>query len=253
MGISWLCREEIIHIDEGVFSSGGIPGPGIPGKRGQSLPFRQHGTTWGCREWHSPAGEDGRSGKRGRQGGGRPASPFTCEFSSFQGGDSAFRIIHWERKSRLISLPMSSSPGRGGVFGWWDIPSGLYLLGEKILQTGRGNHLPRTSPGIMKEGFPRIRLHPFLPSTHYGTTALLPFGGIEGEVLGNWSVPSQALPFPMEALRKPPFTPLFSMNPLLPGPISANRLFRSGIFSFRAGYDLHLRRKRPHKPYDAIY
>ena len=158
----------------------------------------------------SPAGEDGRSGKRGRQGGGRPASPFTCEFSSFQGGDSAFRIIHWERKSRLISLPMSSSPGRGGVFGWWDIPSGLYLLGEKILQTGRGNHLPRTSPGILKEGFPGIRLHPFLPSTHYGTTALLPFGGIEVRFWGAGPFHHRHYHFPWKrsgSPHSPPFSP----------------------------------------------
>jgi len=179
-----------------------------------------------------------------------------------------------------LPSPANFLPSRGGI-----VRSGSFI--------GKGNHglSPSRCPLLQEEGGVWLVGHPFrvvsvggedtpdrqgqslspyLSEDHEGgipgdspasVSSVHPlrnhrppaFRGNRGEVLGSWSVPSQALPFPMEALRKPPFTPLFSMNPLLPGPISANRHFRSGIFSFRAGYDLRLRRKRPHKPYDAIY
>ena len=81
---------------------------------------------------HSCA-EESRTGKRACQGGGRPAPPFTCEFSSFQrgGGNGAFRFIHRSGGTPACLPPGVPVLGKRGVLGWWDIPSGLDLPTEK--------------------------------------------------------------------------------------------------------------------------
>ena len=138
-----------------------------------------------------------------------PALPLPANFPHSREGNSAFRIILGEEIPAYLTPDVLFSRKRG-VFGWWDIPSGLDLPSEKILQDRQQRSPPRTFPGIMKEGLPRSRLHPFLPSTHYGISALLPSRGIEVRFWGASPFHHRHYHFPWKrsgSPHSPPFSP----------------------------------------------
>jgi hypothetical protein len=181
MGRSWLCQEEVIHIDECVFPLGGFQAPVSPGNGANPCLSGSTVRPGDAGNGTLPAGRDADR-ERGPTGeGADPPLPFPANFPLSSVVERCLSGSFIVRGNPAFPPSRSSClQEEGGCRAAGTSLPGWICRVRRYSRTGYSDHLPRTAQGILKETFQGNRLYPFPPSIHSGTSAPLPYGGSGG-------------------------------------------------------------------------